>query len=100
MQLLFCCFVYYLEWIYLATLSREQEHFALSFWCHDPAEWEYTCGTPSPHPPEHWSEDFWPPWAAHPSKFCGRHDGDSPLAFQVLHRGDWIHPDDVDAGLD
>jgi hypothetical protein len=54
---------------------------------------------PRPHPPEHWSEDFWPSWAAHPSKFCGFHDSDSPPAFQVLHRGEWIHPDDVDADL-
>jgi hypothetical protein len=43
--------------------------------------------TPSP---------FWPSWAAHPSKFCGFHDSDSPLAFQVLHHGEWVHPDDVD----
>jgi hypothetical protein len=80
----------------LAALSREQEHFAFSFWCHDPAEWEYTYGTASPHPPEHWSEDFWPSWAAHPSKFCGSHDVDDVVAFKVLHRGEWVYPDDVD----
>jgi hypothetical protein len=28
------------------------------------------------------------------------HDGDSPLAFLVLHRGEWVHPDDVDADRD
>ena len=49
-----------------------------------------------PHPPEHWSEDFWPSWAAHPSKFCGSHDVDDVVAFKVLHRGEWVYPDDVD----
>jgi hypothetical protein len=71
-------------------------HFAFSFWCHDPAEWEYTYGTASPHPPEHGSEDYCPSWAAHPSKFCGSHDVDDVVAFKVLHRGEWVYPDDVD----
>ena len=35
-------------------------------------------------------------WAAHPSKFCGSHDVDDVVAFKVLHRGEWVYPDDVD----
>jgi hypothetical protein len=35
-------------------------------------------------------------WAAHPSKFCGSHDVDGAVAFKVLHRGEWVYPDDVD----
>jgi hypothetical protein len=32
----------------------------------------------------------------YPSKFCGSHDVDDAVAFKVLHRGEWVYPDDVD----
>jgi hypothetical protein len=66
------------------------------YWCYDPGGYYYAFGTTCPYLPAHWSEDFWPSWAAHPSKFCGRpHDGGSPIVFRVHYRGEWVHPDDA-----
>jgi hypothetical protein len=80
----------------LADLQHEQDSFAREYWCYDPDSYRFRYGTTCPYLPAHWSESFWPSWAAHPSKFCGPHDGGSPIVFLVRHRGEWVHPDDVD----
>ena len=52
-------------------------------------------GTPSLMPPKHWSESFWPNWAAHPSVFCGPCDSSAYPDFNVRWNGEWMHPDDA-----
>jgi hypothetical protein len=48
--------------------------------------------------PKHWSESFWPNWAARTSVFCGPCDMCDSSAypdFNVRWNGEWMHPDDA-----
>jgi hypothetical protein len=51
----------------LVELKRTRRWFTHEYWCHDPQDWLYIHVTPSLMSPKHWSESFWPNWAAHPS---------------------------------
>jgi hypothetical protein len=48
-------------------------------------------------PPKHWSESFWPNWAAHPSVFCDPGDSSAypVFIFNVRWNGEWMHPDNT-----
>jgi len=79
----------------LVELKRTRRWFTHEYWCHDPQDWLYIHGTPSLMSPKHWSESFWPNWAAHPSVFCGPCDSSAYPDFNVRWNGEWMHPDDA-----
>jgi hypothetical protein len=68
----------------LVELELTQRWFTREYWYHDPQDWLYIhAGTPSLMSPRHWSESFWPNWAAHPSVFCDPGDSSAYPVFNV-----------------
>jgi hypothetical protein len=79
----------------LVELEGTQRWFAHEYWGHDPQDWLYIHGTPSPMSPKHWPESFWPSWAAPPSFFCGPCDSSASPVFNVHRNGEWRQPGDA-----